>query len=70
MVYVMPMTKLRPSDERRIIVPMKRQLIETIDDFRFSHRKSSRAVAIRDLIALGLDAAKQLNADPEKGSKS
>jgi metal-responsive CopG/Arc/MetJ family transcriptional regulator len=41
-----------PND--RIVTPMPRQLVERIDDFRFSHRLRSRAEAIRQLIEAGL----------------
>jgi metal-responsive CopG/Arc/MetJ family transcriptional regulator len=38
----------------RIVTPMPRQLVERIDDFRFSRRLASRAEAIRQLIEGGL----------------
>lgn len=41
------------SDDR-IVTPMPRQLVERIDDFRFSRRLHSRAEAIRQLIEAGL----------------
>lgn len=43
-----------PQDVDRIVVPMPRQLVERIDDFRFSRRLPSRAEAIRQLIEAGL----------------
>jgi metal-responsive CopG/Arc/MetJ family transcriptional regulator len=51
-----------PMDEpnsERIITPMPKSLVKTIDDYRFAQRSPSRAEAIRRLIELGLEAAKQ-----------
>jgi metal-responsive CopG/Arc/MetJ family transcriptional regulator len=47
------------SDEKdpRIITPMPQRLVDAIDDYRFSNRLASRAEAIRQLIALGLQSA-------------
>lgn len=41
----------------RIITPLPRALLKAIDDFRFNKRLASRSEAIRQLIALGLEAA-------------
>lgn len=38
----------------RIHIPMRRELLERIDDFRFTSRAQSRAEAIRRLIETGL----------------
>ena len=38
----------------RIHIPMRRELLERIDDFRFTSRAQSRAEAIRRLIEQGL----------------
>ena len=46
-----------PNSER-IITPMPKPLVQAIDDFRFGNRVASRAEAIRQLIELGLKAAK------------
>lgn len=43
----------------RIITPMPPTLVEAIDDYKFANRLDSRAQAIRQLIQLGLEAAKQ-----------
>jgi len=47
-----------PNSER-IITPMPKSLVQAIDDFRFTNRVASRAKTIRDLIELGLKAAKE-----------
>ena len=47
------------TNSERIITPMSKSLVEAIDDFRFSNRVASRSEAIRQLIALGLEAAKK-----------
>ena len=47
------------ANSERIITPMPKSLVEAIDDFRFSNRVASRSEAIRQLIALGLEAAKK-----------
>jgi metal-responsive CopG/Arc/MetJ family transcriptional regulator len=46
------------ADEKdpRIITPMPQALVARIDDYRFKHRISSRAEAIRRLIEASLDA--------------
>jgi len=46
------------ANSERIITPMPKSLVEAIDDFRFSNRVASRSEAIRQLIAMGLEAAK------------
>jgi len=46
----------KPDEPQRIIVPMRRDLLERIDDFRYDHRVPSRAEAIRQLIDAGLRA--------------
>jgi hypothetical protein len=48
--------KPAPKFDPRIIVPMSPELIGRIDDFRFASRCVSRADAIRQLIAAGLEA--------------
>jgi hypothetical protein len=52
-IAAMP-TKDEPSP--RIIIPLSRELLERIDDFRYEHRIPSRAEAIRQLIEAGLRA--------------
>lgn len=46
------------TDEKdlRIITPMPRQLVDAIDDYRFSNRIPSRSEAIRKLVKQALDA--------------
>jgi metal-responsive CopG/Arc/MetJ family transcriptional regulator len=46
------------SEERgpRIITPMPTQMVQAIDDYRFTARLASRAEAIRRLIEAGLKA--------------
>ena len=46
------------ANTERIITPMSKSLVDAIDDFRFSNRVASRSEAIRQLIAMGLEAAK------------
>lgn len=48
------MTPARPS---RFLLQIDPGLIDRIDDYRFAHRISSRAEAMRRLLALGLAAA-------------
>jgi metal-responsive CopG/Arc/MetJ family transcriptional regulator len=49
-----------PSQPRtRIIVPMPKDLIALIDDFRWQNRIPSRAAAIRQFIRLGLKHKEQ-----------
>lgn len=38
----------------RIVLAMPAELVERIDDYRFTHRLLSRAQAIRSLIEIGL----------------
>ena len=47
------------TKDPRIITPMPRELLKAVDDFRFEGRLASRAEAIRQLIALGLEVAMQ-----------
>jgi hypothetical protein len=46
-----------PQTER-IITPMPKPLVEAIDDYRFANRIASRAEAIRRLIEMGLEKAR------------
>lgn len=41
----------------RVITPIPQSLLTAIDDFRFNNRLASRSETIRQLIALGLEAA-------------
>jgi len=52
------------ANSERIITPMPPSLVKAIDDYRFAHRIASRAEAIRQLIARGLDA--DPNSQPTK----
>jgi metal-responsive CopG/Arc/MetJ family transcriptional regulator len=53
------MTAMDEANTERIITPMAKSLVEAIDDFRFANRVASRSEAIRQLIAMGLEAAKK-----------
>ena len=66
--HVVPLTYIAPlfilfgmtePNSERVITPMPKALVAAIDDFRFSNRVASRAEAVRRLIELGLEAAKQ-----------
>ena len=48
----------KPDDERRIIIPMPKELVDRIDEYRWQNRLPSRAEAIRQLIKEGLRAKK------------
>ena len=39
---------------RKVIFDVPETLLEKIDDYRFTHRKASRAEALRELITKGL----------------
>jgi metal-responsive CopG/Arc/MetJ family transcriptional regulator len=58
--------KPAPKFDPRIIVPMPPELIGRVDDFRFANRCASRADAIRQLIAAGLEAKRPAR---QKGTK-
>ena len=45
-----------PNSER-VITPMPKSLVASVDDYRFANRMPSRAEAIRRLIEMGLRAA-------------
>jgi len=47
-----------PKDPR-IIIPIPRELLDRINEYRFDARKPTRADAIRHLIELGLEAARK-----------
>jgi len=47
------------TEKPKIILVMDDDLIRRIDDFRFDNRAPSRSEAIRQLIELGLKAAKK-----------
>ena len=42
------------DDNPRIITPMPKELLASIDDYRFTKRLPSRSAAIRQLIEIGL----------------
>ena len=46
-------------EEPRVIVPMPKDLIAQIDEYRWANRLPSRAEAIRQLVKEGLRAAKK-----------
>jgi len=52
----------------RVIIPMRRELIERIDDFRFAHRIASRAEAIRQLIEASLPPRPRVPGKPSRSS--
>jgi metal-responsive CopG/Arc/MetJ family transcriptional regulator len=52
----------------RVILPMSRELLQRVDDFRFENRFNSRAEAIRRLLQSGLnDPAK--SAPPKRQAR-
>jgi metal-responsive CopG/Arc/MetJ family transcriptional regulator len=53
-----------PELTERIIIPLARDLLERIDNFRFAGRFQSRAAAIRELIEIGLAGADHRTAPP------
>jgi len=63
-----PMPKT--SQPERVLIPITRELVERIEEFRWSVRASSRAEAIRALIVQGLKdpegAAKEVDKDVRK----
>lgn len=69
LTYVAPLRILismsEPNSER-VITPMPKALVSAIDDFRFETRLPSRAEAIRRLIELGLEAARQDAKEPQE----
>ena len=62
MVYISTM----PTENPKIIMVMKEDLIRRIDDFRFGNRINSRSEAIRLLIEGGLKASKAEKPKPKK----
>ncbi|KUO57195.1 MAG: hypothetical protein APF80_04215 [Alphaproteobacteria bacterium BRH_c36] len=46
------------SRETRLQIMLDEDELAAIDDWRFKHRMPSRAAAVRDLLKLGLQAAK------------
>lgn len=62
LTYVAPLRILIGMSElnsERVITPMPKALVSAIDDFRFETRLPSRAEAIRRLIEIGLETARQ-----------
>ena len=53
----MPAKRKEPPDPR-VIIPMPKDLIAQIDDYRWANRIPSRAEAIRQLVKEGLKAPK------------
>jgi len=43
----------------RVITPMSQSLVAAIKDYRWERRLESRAGAVRELLELGLEAARQ-----------
>jgi hypothetical protein len=57
----------------RVITPMPKSLVAAIKDYRWERRLESRAGAVRELLELGLDAARQrraLSAEQVEGDSS
>ena len=54
-----------PSDKPLINFVVDSELLERIDEFRFSNRFSSRAAAIKHLISSGLECGKNVSAKKE-----
>ena len=46
--------------DQRVITPMPDELVKAIDDYRFENRMLSRSAAVRRLIEMGLEAAKEV----------
>jgi hypothetical protein len=46
----------------RVIIPIPKSLLAAIANYRWEHRLESRAGAARELLALGLEAARQRRA--------
>jgi metal-responsive CopG/Arc/MetJ family transcriptional regulator len=42
------------SESQRIIIPMSRELLDRVDEHRFSNRIATRAAAIRQLLEAAL----------------
>jgi metal-responsive CopG/Arc/MetJ family transcriptional regulator len=53
---------VNPLTTARKLVSMPRELAKALVDFRFEHRIKTESEAIRRLIELGLEAAKQRDA--------
>ena len=46
------------TGDKRVIIPLTSELLETLDDWRFANRMPSRAEAIRELIRRGMKRGK------------
>ena len=46
------------QDPERVAIPMEKELLDQIDEYRWAHRIPSRAEAIRQLVREGLKAKK------------
>jgi metal-responsive CopG/Arc/MetJ family transcriptional regulator len=55
--YLFMLPRMPNEKDPRVILPMPRELLQAVDDFRFDNRFDSRAEAIRQLLQLGLNAA-------------
>jgi metal-responsive CopG/Arc/MetJ family transcriptional regulator len=61
-----------PKDPQpeRVIIPISRDLLDRIDEFRWKHRAPSRAEAMRALLEQGLSAqeasAKHIEREPRR----
>jgi metal-responsive CopG/Arc/MetJ family transcriptional regulator len=57
-----------PTDPKmlseRVIIPISRDMLERVDDYRYRRRIPSRAEAIRHLIELSLNIDAQMLAPP------
>lgn len=42
----------------RVLIPMSKSMVEDVQNYRFAHRLSSRAVALREMIQFAIDADK------------
>jgi hypothetical protein len=49
----------KAEEPKRLIVPMPKELVDQIDEYRWANRIPSRAEAIRQLIKKGLKAPKK-----------
>ena len=66
---------MEESDKQhRLLVPVAPELLQRIDEYRWQHRLTSRAVAIRTLIEAGLtqedpDAPRRDDSVPKPGRR-
>jgi metal-responsive CopG/Arc/MetJ family transcriptional regulator len=67
--YRLSLPAMPNEKDPRVILPMPRELLQAVDDFRFDNRIDSRAEAIRQLLRRGLDAAAKEAPAPKREAK-